>query len=120
MVDKGEIFLLGKETVKKLGILKLGLNINNVDKVAGFPKVKDVIVKLTINPHAKPVQQPLKRVPISVEKQVEEKLKAALQSNIIERVMELSAWVSPIVVICKTNDDIRICVDMQKANEDIL
>ena len=119
MVDKGEISLLGKETAKKLGILKLGPNINKIDKVTAFPKIKDVIVKLTINPHVKPVQQPLRRVPISVEKLVEEKLQEALQSDIIERVLRPSGWVSNIVVIFKANGEIRICLDMRRANEAI-
>lgn len=65
------------------------------------------------------MQQPIRKIPISVELQVENKINEALQKDIIERVTEPSPWISPIVVIFKPNKDIRICVDMRRANEAI-
>lgn len=120
VVEKGDISILGKETAKRLGILKLGLDVNAIQEAKPFPKIKNITVKLTINPEVKPVKQPVRRVPISVEEQVERKLDEALLSDIIEKVTEPSPWISPIVVIFKSNDEIRICVDMRRANEAIL
>lgn len=120
VVEKGDVSLIGKDTAKQLGILKLGLDVNRLEKVTPFPKVKKVLVTLSIDPYVRPVQQPLRRVPISVESQVEDKLNEALQNDIIERVTQPSAWISPIVVIFKPTGDIRICVDMRRANEAIL
>lgn len=120
VVDQGDISILGKDTAKQLGILKLGININQIEMSKPFPKIKNIKIKLTIDPHVKPVRQPVRRVPISVEKQVEKKLEEALLSDIIEKVTEPSAWISPIVIIFKPNDDIRICVDMRRANEAII
>lgn len=82
--------------------------------------MKNVVVKPTIDPHIKPVQQPARRIPVAVESRVEEKLKKALEKDIIEKVTEPSAWISLIVIIFKPNDDIRICVDMRRAKEAIL
>lgn len=59
-------------------------------------------------------------VPVSVEKLVEQKLKEALQTDIIEKVTQPSSWISPIVIIFKPNNDIRICIDMRQANKVIL
>lgn len=120
VVEKGEIFLLGKETAKQIGVLKIGTNINQISQTTTFSKNKNVIVKLTIDPDVKPVKQPLRRIPISVETLVEEKLSEALKKDIIEKVTEPSAWISPIVVIFKPDGDIRICVDMRRANQAIL
>ena len=39
--------------------------------------------------------------------------------DIIEKVHGPPDWVSPIVITSKKNGDIRICVDMQRANEAI-
>lgn len=61
VVEKGETSILGKETAKQLGILKLGLNINHVEtKAIIFPKIRNLTVKLTIDPSVKPVRQPLR------------------------------------------------------------
>nr|CAH7737392.1 unnamed protein product [Callosobruchus chinensis] len=120
VVEKGEISLLGKHTAIQLGVLKLGLDVLGINTVTTFPKIKNIIVKLAIDHSVKPVQQPVRRVPISVEKKVEEKLEEALKTGIIERVTEPSPWISPMVIIFKPNGDIRICIDMRRANEAIL
>lgn len=42
------------------------------------------------------------------------------ESDIIEEVYGLSPWVSPMVPILKENGEVRICIDMQRANEAII
>lgn len=75
---------------------------------------------MTIDPRVKPVQQPVRRVPIAVEEKVENKLNEALARDIIEKVMQPSPWISPMVIVFKPDGDIRICIDMRRANEAIL
>ncbi|VEN55440.1 unnamed protein product, partial [Callosobruchus maculatus] len=118
VVNNGDVSLIGKETAKQLGVLKLGLNINQIQatNLKPFPKTKNIVIKLSIDPYVKPVRQPARRIPISVEEEVESKLNEALESDIIEGVTEPSAWISPIVIIFKSSGDIRICVDMRRAN----
>lgn len=60
VIDAGNSSLLGMSTAKQLGIFKLGPNINQIETVSSFPKIKDVILKLNIDPNFKPVQQPLR------------------------------------------------------------
>lgn len=63
----------------------------------------------------KPVIQPLRRIPYQIRGKVENKI---LESyDIIEKVDEPSDWVSQVVVVPKHNGNIRLCVDMRRANE---
>ena len=39
--------------------------------------------------------------------------------DIIEPVEHSTPWVSPVVIIPKPNNDIRLCIDMRRANEAI-
>lgn len=103
-----------------MGLLKLSLSTNRINQVTAFPNITNVVIKLTIDPKVRPIQQPLKRIPISVEARMEERLKKAPEKDIIEKVTEPSAWISLIVVIFKPNGDIRICVDMHRINKAIL
>ncbi|XP_030765263.1 uncharacterized protein K02A2.6-like [Sitophilus oryzae] len=118
----GTTSLLGRRTSITLGVLKLGLdsNINHIGKIEPFPKVANIKIKLTINPNIKPIQQPVRRIPIAVEEKVEQKLNEALARDIIEPVQGPSPWISPMVIFFKPDDDIRICIDMRRANEAIL
>ena len=48
------------------------------------------------------------------------KVKELQELNIIEPVGAPTPWVSPVVVVPKPNEDIRLCVDMRQANEAII
>lgn len=67
----------------------------------------------------RPVSQPYRRVPIPLEKKIDEKLDQLLAQGIIEPVIGPSTWVSPIVPVLKGVSDVRICIDMRRANEAI-
>ncbi|KAG5865353.1 hypothetical protein JTB14_037363 [Gonioctena quinquepunctata] len=87
VVDEGEFSILGKDLAKRLGVLKLGLGVNCIQDVSVFTKVKNVKVSLTIDKTVKPVQQPLRRVPVAVEALVEAKLNEAIRRDVIEPVL---------------------------------
>ncbi|XP_058987406.1 uncharacterized protein K02A2.6-like [Musca domestica] len=120
VIEHGEQSLLGKDTAIKLGVLKLGIGINHVEKLQPFNKIAGIKVNLSIDTTVRPIQQPLRRVPVAVEDRVEAKLNEALALDIIEPVIGPSAWISPVVVVFKENGDIRLCIDMRRANTAIL
>lgn len=75
VIENGSQSLLGRDTAVQLKVLKLGLSTDPVDhskKMTAFPKIKNVIIKLALDPTVRPVQQPLRRIPIAIEKKVEE------------------------------------------------
>lgn len=73
-------------------------------------------IRLEIDESVPPVIQHVRRVPIALKGQVEQKLQQLLDSDIIERVNGASRWASPVVVIVKDNGQLRLCVDMRRAN----
>ena len=133
-VTKGGInsgSLLGCATASKLGILKIVNNINQNNKVDslikefddlfhGIGKMKDLKVKLHIDPSVKPVAQKHRRIPFNVREKLEKELERLERAGIIENVYTATDWVSPIVLVPKRNSsEIRMCVDMREANKAI-
>ena len=123
--------LLGRETAIQLGMLKLGNQICTVTSketimsdykeiFEGVGKLKDYQVKLHVNPDVPHVAQPVRRTPFSLRDKVKEKIEELVAMDIIEPVEGPTPWVSPVVVVPKQNDEIRLCVDMRRANEAII
>lgn len=115
VIENGTRDLLGRMTATSLGVLQINSDINQVE-TERFPKFKDVLVTIPIDDSVKPVAQPYRRIPIPLEEKVERKLKELLKSDIIEEVKGPSNWISPIVPVLKDGGDIRLCVDMRRAN----
>ncbi|MES9882663.1 MAG: RNase H-like domain-containing protein [Sedimenticola sp.] len=92
------------------------------DLFHGLGKLKDKVIKLHIDESVAPVALPHRRIPFHIRKQVEKELDRLESTDIIEKVVEgATPWCSPIVVAPKPKspDEIRICVDMRKANQAI-
>ena len=130
--EKGQA-LLGKTTAVELGILHIDIPsmVNNVmtdaerkqDMCKKFPKcfdgigkLKDYQLHIPVDNDIEPVVQALRRVPYGLREKLEKKIDELEELDIIEKVNTTSKWVNPIVVVPK-KDDIRLCIDMRRANE---
>lgn len=51
---------------------------------------------------------------------MEQKLEELVECDIIEPVEGPTPWVSPVLMVPKPSGDIRLCVDMRKANKAIV
>jgi transposase InsO family protein len=122
--------LLGYKTALDLGIIHIAQSVTNSvaadthpivskfpDIFEGMGKAKDVQVKLHIDESIVPKQQQHRRIPFHIRKDVERELEKLEKSDIIEKVVGPTPWISPIVVVPKKNDEVRICVDMREANK---
>lgn len=98
-----------------------GVPINAIDGIAKtpFPKIKGIVIHLSLKPGAIPVQVPWRRTPIALENKIKLKLDELEQLDIIEKVDEPSQWVSALVPVVKNDGDIRLCVDLRRLNEAI-
>ena len=88
------------------------------DLFRGLGKLKNFSVKLHIDETVTPVAQPHRRIPFHLRKQVEAQLRSDIEHGVIEKVEGATPWVSPIVVVPKPKSpgDVRVCVDMRRAN----
>ena len=75
-------------------------------------------VKLHVDPEEPAVAQPVRRTPFNSRQKVEEEELIAME--ITEPVEGPIPLVSPVVVVPKQNDEMRLCVDMRGANEAII
>lgn len=124
---KGTPFL-GHETATLLDALRIGPVVSAISSVEEnlqqqYPEVYNGIGKLNtkqitlhIDPNIKPVAQPLRRTPFNLRSQVEKKISELIEADIIEPVDGPTPWVNPVVVVPKSNEEIRLCIDMRRAN----
>lgn len=112
--------LIGRDTATAMGVLKIDIPVNEVEVGAKSKKlgtIKDIVVDIPIKADAVPVVQPYRRIPVALETMVDKKLDELLHQGVIEPVNEPAKWISPVVVVPKGDNDVRICVDMRRANE---
>lgn len=83
-------------------------------------KVNGVQIRIPIDPRVAPIQQGKRRCPAAMFMPLKVKMDELLAEDIIEEAPEASEWVSPLVPVLKDNGDIRVCVDMRRANKAIL
>ena len=77
-------------------------------------------MKIHIDETVPPVLQSPRRVPFSLRGKLEKKLDELVEMGVIEAVEGPTPWVSPIVIVPKPSGEIRLCVDMRRANEAII
>lgn len=116
IAGKGQ-FLMGRETAQVLNVLLMRTDVNAISDSGIFPKMKGIMIDIPIRRDVKPVAQPHRRVPVPLEKVVNEKIDKMVAQGIVEKVKGPSKWISPLVVVPRSHsDEIRVCVDMRRAN----
>lgn len=112
--------LLSKRTAEELKVLKVGLDVMNVEvKVDPFPKFPNVRVRLSVDPNIPPRKIAYLRIPVAMEEKVDQKILQMLQSDVIEPAVGPPEWISPMVVVPKGKNDIRLCINMRYPNQAI-
>ena len=128
LVVKGDhAALLGRQTAKELGVLRVGLAADvyftgglTKDKLreiypqafTGLGKLKTYQLKLNIDNSVTPVAQPIRRISFSRREKVVQKLRELENLDVIEKVDGPTQWVNPLVTVEKPNGDVRVCLDM--------
>ena len=90
------------------------------DIFEGTGALKNFELTIQIDPSAQPCVQKPRRLPFLMKKQVEAEIQKLLDQDFIEPVNSSPEWVSPLVCVPKKNGDVRLCVDMRKANTAII
>jgi len=132
--------ILGNMKAKELGVLHMGPKASPIggscnevksdfanqlkaqyhNVFTGVGKLKEFELKLHVDPNVLPVAQKLRRVPFAPRAKVKARIDKLLEGDIIERVEDPTTWASPVVIAPKPSGEIRLCVDMRRANEAII
>ena len=119
LVTENNTCLLSYNTSTGLGLLNININSITIDhsnpRIAqilqqhhevfqGMGNLKNCEVKLEINPTVTPVTQNSRRLPHSMRKKVNEKLKQMEEQDIIEKVDGGTLWLSPLIPIPKKEE----------------
>ena len=124
--------LLSYQTASALGLIRINVNKLQPEYTGheqllreythlfdGIGTLKNFEVKLHIDENVPPVAQPPRRIPFHMRQKVSEALEQLERNGIIEKVVDATPWVSPLVVIPKKDGDVRLCVDMRMPNKAI-
>ena len=116
MTKENNTCLLTYNTSTVLGLLNININSITIDhqnqRIAqilrqhhkvfqGMENLKNCEDKLEINPTVTPVTQNSRRLPHSMRKKVNEKLKEIEDQDIIEKIDGVNPWLSPVLPIPK-------------------
>ena len=85
----------------------------------GLKVIKGFRHKPIVDPNVRPVAQPLRRIPQSMENRVNLELEQMVRDDILEPI-DASPWVCNMVITPKPNDKIRICGDLRNTNKAII
>jgi len=86
----------------------------------GVGKLKDYKLKLHIDSEVALIAQKTRGVPFELQEKVTAKVGDLIAKDIVERVNEPTSLVSLVLIAPKGTGDIRLCLDMRKANEAII
>ena len=91
---------------------------NHAPVFSGLGKLKNKQIEIAIDETVTPVAQPQRRIPFHLRQKVENELEKLEHDDIIEKIPDNTPteWVSPVVIVPKQNNNIRLCVDMRVAN----
>ena len=87
----------------------------------GVGKLNNRQIESLIDKSVKPVAQRQCKIPFHLRAKVDSELNRLQQEDIIEKVPDNDEtdWISPVVIVPKQDEQIRLCVDMRAANSAI-
>ena len=118
--------LLGRPSIEGLSLVSRVASIKSFDPVAEFPSLFSGLgclegdYTISLKKDAKPytVSTP-RRVAIPLQKRVHEELQRMEQLGVIIPVTTPTEWCAGMVVVPKSNNKVRICVDLTHLNESV-
>ena len=83
----------------------------------GVGKLNNRQIELIVDKSVKHVAQRQRKIPFHLRAKVDSELNRLQQEDIIEKVPDNEAdWISPVVIVPKQDEQIRLCVDTRAAN----
>lgn len=128
--------VLGAQTCTEIGIVKrmFSNTVNNInsnqfyDLQTLFNDYKNVFqglgclpykCHLTVRPYVQPKIDAPRKIPFSLQDRLKDELNRMTKLGVIEPVSKPTNWVSSIVIVQKSNNRLRLCLDPRNLNEAI-
>ncbi len=119
--------LLGLPGIKSLHLLEKLCEVNDESIMDQYSKVftglgnvgNEYVIKLRENVTPYALHAP-RNIPIPLREKVQKELENMEQMGIIRKISEPTLWCAGMVVVPKKSGDIRICVDLQPLNENVV
>ncbi|XP_057312279.1 uncharacterized protein K02A2.6-like [Hydractinia symbiolongicarpus] len=89
------------------------------DRFKGLGQLKDVKNKIQVDNTVVPVAQKPRRLPIMLQKEVDQEISKLLKLKVLEKVDTPPTWVNPLIVV-PPKKGIQLCIDMRVANSAII
>jgi RNase H-like domain found in reverse transcriptase/Reverse transcriptase (RNA-dependent DNA polymerase) len=119
--------LLGRSTAVALGVLRMGLSVNECElkpqEAEGqktFPKVPGVAIHFEVDKNVPPTQNAYYNVPAAFRQRARARLEDMEAQDIIEEVPQPPRWISGMSLVPKGKFDFRLVVNMRGPNRAIL
>ena len=116
--------IIGLQTCQNLNLIKLVLSLDEKNSHF-FYAYEDVFGELgcipgeyhiNVDHTVKPVVHPARRVPFALKEKLKAELNRMVSLGVIEKVDKPTDWVNSIVIVEKSNGDIRLCLDPKDLN----
>ncbi len=107
-------------SVNELSTNKLPEHIQKYEKLFKGQGKMDGLVKIYTHPEIRPVVQPPRLVPYTLQTKLKEELDRLESDSIIEKVCKPTEWVNSMVVVEKKDGSLRLWLDPRDLNEAII
>lgn len=75
--------------------------------------------KIRLRADAEPVIHPARKVPVVLKKRLKQKLDTLIEEDVIRKIEEPTEWVNSLVILEKSDKDLRLCIDPKDLNKSI-
>jgi hypothetical protein len=120
IIDEIGCPLLGHATAVELGVLRIGYQIFNILtpslKEEEFPKIPGVQIELIVDSSVKPVRNHSVKIPLMLQKELNEMLDRLERRGVIRKGNPYSEWCSRIDLVQKSNGSWRLVQDLRWLN----
>ncbi|XP_037872900.1 uncharacterized protein K02A2.6 [Bombyx mori] len=121
--------VLSYKAAVQLGLINKVENISKEYVVQDIGEYKDLfhglgklnyVYKIKLTDNCAPVVEPPRKIPFKLVDKVKNELDRLEQLDVIKKVQEPTEWVNSMVIVKKSQDKIRLCLDPQNINKCII
>ena len=85
----------------------------------GIDTIKDAIVKLNVDQNVTPIVQPPRKIPQAMVEPLRHEIERMTNLGVIRKldINEATDWCHNLVLVCKPNGKLRVCLDPRTINK---